>query len=166
MHPVLRAARLAPVFVAVSLAGCATVTRGTTSDVEFISDPPGARVETSRLESCTTPCTLKVSRKDEFQATFKLAGYKDQSVFVRTQVAGAGAAGLVGNALIGGVIGVGVDVVTGASLEHVPNPVRVTLERIGPAQPAGRQPRNQRRAPPPPAPAPAPAAEPVPEPES
>jgi hypothetical protein len=161
----LQMARVAPVFVAVSLAGCATVTRGTTSEVEFISEPPGARVETSRLESCTTPCKLTVSRKDEFQATFKLVGYKDQSIFVRTQVAGAGAAGLVGNAIVGGVIGVGVDVVTGATLEHAPNPVRVTLERVGPATPAGRAPRAApaRRAP---APAPAPTPESAPEPEA
>ena len=151
--------RVIPVLAVVALGGCATVTRGTTSDVEFISDPPGARAETSRLESCTTPCKITVSRKDEFSVTFKLAGYKDKSVFVKTQIAGAGAAGLVGNALIGGVIGVGVDAVSGAALEHSPNPVTVTLERIGPASPA---PKGKKQ-PPKAAPKVAPAPEPIPE---
>jgi hypothetical protein len=132
-----------PFFCIIFLAfgGCASITRGTTSDVEFISEPAGARVETSRLESCTTPCTLKVSRKDEFQATFKLEGYKDKVVFVRTQIAGSGAAGLVGNAVIGGPIGIGVDVITGATLEHIPNPVMVTLEKN---QPTPAQPEKKR----------------------
>lgn len=108
-------------------AGCATVTRGSTEDVQFTSNPQGATVTTTIGPSCVTPCTLKFSRRDTFTATFKL-GEQTQEVFVDTQVAteGVAVAG-VGNALIGGVIGVGVDVATGAGLDHVPNPVIVTF---------------------------------------
>jgi hypothetical protein len=35
---------------------------------------------------------------------------------------------VAGNVLVGGVIGLGVDMYTGASQDLVPNPVKVTLE--------------------------------------
>ena len=54
-------------------------------------------------------------------------GYKPGQVFVDTKVSGGGAAGLAGNLLIGGVVGVGVDAISGATLDHTPNPVNITL---------------------------------------
>jgi hypothetical protein len=57
------------------------------------------------------------------------------SVHVATQLAaGGGAAGLVGNVVVGGVVGMAADAATGAALKHVPNPVPVELVR--PQQPA------------------------------
>lgn len=41
----------------------------------------------------------------------------------------AGTAGMIGNVVFGGVIGVGVDATSGATLDLYPNPVRVTLKR-------------------------------------
>jgi hypothetical protein len=50
-------------------------------------------------------------------------------------VAGAGGAGFLGNALIGGVIGAGVDATSGAMLDLSPNPLNVQLEKDdGPAE--------------------------------
>jgi hypothetical protein len=117
--------------VSLALAACATVTRGTTSQVQFRTEPPGALAVTSLSQTCMTPCTITMNRKDEFAVRFSLAGYKDTTVEVRTQLAGTGVLGVAGNAVVGGIIGVGVDVVTGSALDHVPNPVVVSLERIG-----------------------------------
>ena len=44
-------------------------------------------------------------------------------------MATAGGAGLAGNVLLGGVIGLGVDAATGAAFDLVPNPLKVTLEK-------------------------------------
>jgi PEGA domain len=115
---------------AVALSACATITRGTTNQIQIRSEPSGAQVITSTSQTCMTPCTLTMNRRDEFSVKFSLAGYREAIVEVRTQVAGTGVLGVAGNAIVGGVIGVGVDVVTGSALEHVPNPVIVTLERI------------------------------------
>ncbi|ODN67823.1 hypothetical protein [Methylobrevis pamukkalensis] len=41
-------------------------------------------------------------------------------------------AGTAGNIILGGVIGVGVDAVTGATLSHTPNPVIIALQPIDP----------------------------------
>jgi hypothetical protein len=127
-------ARRLVVFSLVALAGCATVTRGTTNQVQITSEPSGANVRTSIGHACVSPCTLTVDRKSEFIVTFSLDGYQDVSIPVRTQVAGAGAAGVAGNVLVGGIVGVGVDAATGASLEHAPNPVHAVLQRA----PTGR----------------------------
>ncbi len=99
--------------------------------MNFNSAPSEALMRTSTGLTCTTPCTLKVGRKDEFIATFSKPGYVTQDVPIKTQVAGSGVAGVAGNVLVGGVIGVGVDVVSGASLDHCSNPVTVTLRKTG-----------------------------------
>jgi hypothetical protein len=136
--------------LAVCLGGCASVTRGTTDQVQIVSEPPGADVRTSMGHNCQTPCTLQFSRKDEFSVTFSKPGYEPQTIAVGTRIAGSGAAGFAGNVLVGGVIGMGVDAATGATLEHFPNPVSATLQPIRPTAPAPAQ--RKRRTSPPPAP--------------
>jgi len=76
---------------------------------------------------CITPCTLQTSRKDEFTVTISKAGYHTAEIPVVSRVGGGGAAGFAGNILVGGVIGMAADAATGATLEHFPNPVTVTL---------------------------------------
>jgi hypothetical protein len=126
---------------AVALSGCATVTRGTTNEVSFESTPSGATVLTSLQQTCVTPCMLEVARNQSFTATFNLEGFEPQTVPVTTQVAGAGAAGMAGNLILGGVVGVVVDASTGAMNEHVPNPVIVTFgESAEPIDPAASPP--------------------------
>jgi hypothetical protein len=123
----MRLSILAMVAGSLSLGACATVTRGTTEQITFDSQPPAAMRTSTGLTCPTTPCTLEVSRKSEFVATFSKEGYESQDVMVQTRVAGSGVAGFAGNVLIGGVIGMGVDAATGSTLEHYPNPVTVSL---------------------------------------
>jgi hypothetical protein len=115
--------------LAVSAGGCASVTRGTTEDVTVQSEPSGAVVRTTKEYSCAaTPCVMKVKRKDEFTVMLSKQGYKETHIDVVTRMSGAGGAGLAGNILIGGLIGVGVDAATGATLDHYPNPVFVVMQ--------------------------------------
>lgn len=82
--------------------GCASVVRGTSEDVIINVEPGDALVTTTLGHSCKkSPCTVEVS--------------------------GGGAAGLAGNILLGGVVGVGVYAISGATLDHTPNPVNITL---------------------------------------
>ncbi|MBT9473745.1 MAG: PEGA domain-containing protein [Pseudomonadota bacterium] len=117
-----------------SLAACATVTRGSEDAWVVNSEPSGAKVETTNGHQCqATPCAIKMKRKSEFTATLTKPGYKPATVQVSHKTAGAGAAGVAGNVLVGGVIGIGVDMYTGASQDLVPNPVTVKLEPEAPA---------------------------------
>ena len=140
--------RALPVMLAALMcAGCATVTRGTTSNVQFLSEPAGATVTTSLGHSCVTPCTLVIGRKEEFSATFALPGHEPQTIPVKTEVAGAGAAGFAGNVILGGVVGMAADAATGATLEHVPNPVSARLVPTHRAAPVTPRPTRPPRAP-------------------
>lgn len=49
------------------------------------------------------------------------------AINVTHKTADAGAAGVAGNVLVGGVIGLGIDAATGASQDLVPNPVVAKL---------------------------------------
>lgn len=117
---------------ALMLSGCASVTRGTTEPVVINYTPANAKVTTSLGQGCSaSPCTLIVKRKDKFTVTASAPGYTPKTVAVLTKVQGGGAAGLAGNVIIGGIVGVGVDAATGAALDHYPNPVNIELQKVG-----------------------------------
>jgi hypothetical protein len=128
-------------------ANCATVTRGTTNQIQVVSQPSDADVRTSMGHTCRTPCTLTIDRKSEFMVTIGKDGFKEQQVPVATRVVGAGAAGFAGNILLGGLVGMAADAATGATLEHFPNPVDVTLEALAPVRATNPRARQRRTAP-------------------
>src|SRR5262249_29388962 len=116
--------------------GCASITRGTTENLGITSTPPGAEAIISGLEnptSCVTPCSVVVKRNADISVAVQKPGYEPQTIQLTREIAGAGVAGVAGNVLVGGVVGVGVDAVTGAARDHKPNPVIVTLQPNGPA---------------------------------
>ncbi|MDQ2083672.1 translation initiation factor 2 [Xanthobacteraceae bacterium Astr-EGSB] len=156
------------VAAAAALSGCASVTRGWNEQMNFDSVPSGAEVRVaaepvcppggcttdvgeigtySQGETppsqpnlgCVTPCVLQVKRNDVLIATFTKPGYQPHTIRVDTRVAGAGAAGMAGNILLGGVVGMAVDAASGATLEHFPNPAVAHLTPV-PAPPPPRAP--------------------------
>lgn len=96
------------------------------------SEPSDASIRTDLGHACPrSPCTVEVSRKNEFTAFAEKTGYKPGSHFVGTKMSSAGATGMAGNILVGGIIGVGIDAASGATLDHYPNPVLIRLEPTG-----------------------------------
>ncbi|WP_238941577.1 hypothetical protein [Jannaschia sp. Os4] len=67
-------------------------------------------------------------RRSDLVATISRRGCRTAQVNVTHHTANAGAAGVAGNVLVGGVIGLAVDASTGASQDLVPNPVVVDLD--------------------------------------
>jgi hypothetical protein len=104
-----------------ALGGCATITRGTTQAWTINSDPIGATTTLSSGERCNTPCALNKKRKYPFNVELCKAGFDPVVMTIQSQVAGGGAAGMAGNVLLGGVIGMGIDASSGATKELVPN---------------------------------------------
>lgn len=128
---------LAPIFVmllGLALSGCATVTRGTTENLRVQSEPEGASVELSSGQTCRTPCDLELKRKNDYTLYVHREGFQDSEIRVESKVGGAGAAGMAGNVLIGGIIGAGVDAFSGATNSLKPNPVHVHLVVRNPAE--------------------------------
>jgi hypothetical protein len=127
---------LGAIVLSLSLSACATVTRGTKQALVVESEPSGAMVEVDGQRG-STPTSFKLSRKFEGPVLITKQGYEPVTVNVTSQVSTGGGVGMAGNALIGGLIGAGVDVATGSTNELKPNPIFVTLVPIGaPAAPA------------------------------
>lgn len=111
------------------LANCATVTRGTGDVLQVDTNPAGAQVRTSNDHSCgSTPCAIKMPRRSELVVIIAKPGCETARVNVTHRTASGGAAGVAGNVLVGGIVGLGMDAATGASQELAPNPVDVTLD--------------------------------------
>ncbi len=123
-------AKIGLAFVALSLAaGCASITRGTTNEVSFTSSPAEAVVSTSTGQSCTTPCQMIFPRRGDFTATFTSGG-DERVIEVVSDIAAAGVGAAVGgNLIFGGPIGAGIDVATGAGLDHFPDPVHADFSK-------------------------------------
>lgn len=138
------------VLAAASLSACATITRGTTTAFTVESTPPAAAVKTSTGFTCpATPCTFKMPRKEGFSVTVSKAGYKPLTTDIVTKLSGGGAAGMAGNVLAGGIIGIGVDASSGALNDLSPNPLKVALdlEAAPPAVPSITPPADAAAAP-------------------
>lgn len=117
---------------ALALTGCATVINGTSQDFQMESMPAGALAELSTGQSCTTPCEVSLKRRNDLSVTFTLAGYKTETVLVQSRTGGAG----LGNVLLGGVVGAGVDAANGSMNSLYPRPLRVTLVANGSSEEA------------------------------
>lgn len=116
--------------LALGLTGCATITRGKHDTWTVNTTPSGAAVKTSNQFACdATPCTFTMERKAEFEVTISKPGYKTWTGHVSHHISNGGGAGMAGNVILGGLIGVGVDSTSGAMFDLVPNPLNVTLER-------------------------------------
>ena len=110
-----------------SLTACASVTRGTKQKFYVLSEPSEAKVVLTTGQKCTTPCNFKLKRKTEFKATVTKAGYKPLTVDIESSTRGGGVAGVAGNILAGGIIGIFVDGSNGSMLDLRPNPLKVVL---------------------------------------
>ena len=112
------------------LSGCATVTRSPYERFIIETEPQGAEVKLSSGEKCITPCNLLKKRSEPFSCHIEKSGFAPVEISIESKVAGAGAAGFAGNAAIGGVIGAGVDIYSGAALGLYPNPAIIQLQEV------------------------------------
>jgi len=108
-----------------SLSGCATVMCGTSQNIPVSSNPTGAVLQVDGSGSFTTPTTLRLERKRDHVLVFTKEGYDQQNVTILHVISGA----VCGNILLGGLIGWGVDAMTGAQFKLVPENVNVELKK-------------------------------------
>ncbi len=131
---------LGVVALTAALGGCASVTRGTTENISISSTPSGAEATITGLDvptACVTPCAIVAKRNADIAVSFAKPGYEPEVVELTKEVPVTGAAGFAGNVIAGGLVGMGVDAVTGAAQDHKPNPVIVTLRPVA-SQPVPR----------------------------
>ncbi len=123
---------VAAVVLAVGSGGCATLTRGAKETVYVVSDPPGAKATpSSGATPCLTPCSFDVNRSEAFTVYVEKPGYDAQNV--EGKVTSTASAAATSREITADYLGRVVDSQEGADAIHVPNPVKVKLEKTTPA---------------------------------
>ncbi len=124
---------LAACSAAIALSGCMTMARGTTESVRVESVPSGAaaRIEKAGalLDECSaTPCSFVLKRKSPpYVVTMERDGCATATATLDRDHDTSKS--LAGNILgLGGLVGLGVDRVSGAGYSVVPNPLIVHLD--------------------------------------
>ncbi len=105
--------------LAFALSACGTIIHGSNQQVSFTSEPTGAEVIVDGLSLGSAPLVTALSRKDTHTVEFKLDGYAPKSAIVNRSVSGW----VWGNIIFGGLIGLGVDAVTGGMYKLTPEMV-------------------------------------------
>jgi len=122
------AVRIAAVLFSATLAqlnmGCATIVKGTTQAIPVSSEPTGARVSVDGSAYGTTPTTVTLSRKANHMVTIEKEGFQSESVAVTKSMSAA----VAGNIIAGGLVGWGVDAVSGAQYNLNPSTINVRLQ--------------------------------------
>lgn len=109
--------------ITVFTSGCATITTGRHQRVPVDSNPQGAEVTVSSGYRGLTPCSFELERSKDHVIKISLKGYKTAQVLLRKTLCGS----TFGNIILGGVIGLGVDAMSGAMFKLIPENVYVDL---------------------------------------
>lgn len=110
---------------------CASIINGRTQTVSISTNPPGAVVTNGKTQ-WTTPAVVELKRKDPQLLTITKPGFRPQTVKLERAFSGA----VCGNIILGGVIGWGVDALTGAQWRLIPENVAVDLIPLQPGEKA------------------------------
>jgi len=102
---------------------CATIFSGSTQYVRFTSNPPAATIFIDEVVAGQTPAVLKLTRKNRHNVKMKLDGYQTY----QTDLTQKFNAWTIGNVVLGGVIGLVVDVSTGAMYNLSPGAINISL---------------------------------------
>jgi len=105
------------------LIGCATIVSGRTQKVSISSNPSGAKVIVNGMEQ-KSPCMVILDRSiPSYTIVIEKEGYQPITYELTRGVNGW----VFGNIILGGVIGVMIDVVSGSVYAFYPNNVSVNL---------------------------------------
>jgi len=104
---------------AFALSACATIMHGTRQEVGISSSPSGAEVWVDDIKMGETPVIAKLRRKDSHTVKLILPGYQPYEIAITRSVSGW----VWGNIAIGGLIGLGVDAMSGGMYKLSPEQV-------------------------------------------
>ncbi len=104
---------------------CATLFKGTSSRVDFSSDPQGAKIYANGNYMGDTPIRLKLESKRTYNIEFRKEGYQTKTFNITNHVG----AGWVVLDILAGLVPVIIDAATGAWYELDQKTVNAILEK-------------------------------------
>jgi len=103
--------------------GCCTIISGRNQSLPVVTNPSGARVIVNGVQQ-QSPCTLVLDRKQPlYQIRIEKEGYEPTEIVLRKGVNGW----IWGNLLLGGIIGLIIDIATGSVNKFTPTELEVNL---------------------------------------
>ena len=119
--------------VGAMLSGCATIAGGGPNQPVTIQSTPSAAnftIQSSsglQMAQATTPSTVSLPRKNEYQIQITMPGYQPQSTVLTKGTNGW----IWGNLFVGWIVGFIVDFATGSAYKLEPSLVQVDLQQVG-----------------------------------
>jgi hypothetical protein len=107
------------------MSSCATIVSGSKQNVKFSSNPTSATIFIDEVEVGKTPFEIKLARKSEHSVMLKLEGYQTY----QTKLTKKFNAWFLGNILIGGLIGIIIDPITGAIYNLSPEEINAQMNK-------------------------------------
>ncbi len=107
----------------IALSGCASIISGSSQNVSFKSEPPGATLAVDGRDMGKTPVTINLKRKKDQHFTIALDGYNTQEFSLNTGFN----PWFLGNIVTGGLLGSTTDSVSGAINEYSPDYYNIML---------------------------------------
>lgn len=118
--------KLAILFLCMRMSvSCGSIIHGTSQDVNVRSNPDEAEVWVDGARIGKTPTRLTLKRKEAHFIKFVKDGYKDTEVKISNEVSGW----LFGNIIFGGLIGCGVDLISGGAYNLKPDTLDINLDK-------------------------------------
>lgn len=111
----------------INASGCATVVKGSHQEIGITSNPGGAYVKVDGIDKGTTPMVIKMKRSKAHTVQVDKPGYHRFEAAIATRNSGW----IWGNVLIGGLIGLIVDLISGASHNLDPDNIHAELTPVG-----------------------------------
>lgn len=103
---------------------CATIIRGSNQKVVILSQPKVANIEIDGQDAGQTPFFSKLERRRKHVVRISLEGYEPYEITLNRKLNGW----IFGNLLLGGVIGIAVDIATGSMYSLTPKDVYADLQ--------------------------------------
>ncbi len=104
--------------------GCASVMHGATQQIGIFSAPTGAQVKIDGVPHGDTPLHANLKRKTEHVVSISMEGYEPYEALIKKRLAGW----TWGNILLGGGIGLIIDLITGSTGELYPENIHAELK--------------------------------------
>jgi hypothetical protein len=106
--------------------GCATIIHGSSQKVDIASSPDDADVWVDGVRLGTTPTRLNLKRGHSHNIKIQKEGFKETTIYIDNQVS----AWIIGNVIFGGIIGCGLDFISGGAYDLKPERVDVNLPKM------------------------------------
>jgi hypothetical protein len=107
---------------------CATIFKGSTADIMFNSAPSGAQLLINGINRGVAPSMLSLNRSTSHQVTMKMDGYEDVNFLIDKKFDFATT--VVGNLFSWSLLGVVVDIASGAAYTLTPSDVQGNLREL------------------------------------